>query len=485
MKVVIISIFLLVLTCSHALERGRDYFKEKICQEFNSLGKDKFRSITIVLNSRKYCSATFEEISSIVNEIVALAEKCCVEGADPECYNTESTTLSAKSCDPNSPFPKHPGTAACCTEEGLARKLCLAALKHPPKEFFTYMEPSSDEICEAFKKDPQDIEDRFLYEYSSDNSHTPLPLLLASTTTYLSIVGKCCTDANPVACFLKERLERTSLRALTQLSNKACSRYAVFGKDKTKLSYFITFTQRSPTASFDDVLSLAEDSAEVLSKCCDSMEEHCIQKEVLAHTAKICEKLPDSDDRIKQCCTSATDLRKYLCIYSLPWAKPVDLPDFVQATEEVLCGEGQERAFYEYIHYTARKFPRAPEAIHTALYDAGQKFVNACCSDPDFNACFNQKRLESSEETLEILSKGNQLCDDYTDHIFLEFKKRLRDTYVKKFPNATEAVLSALVQQRGRFASTCCFLNAPPSYCGMKVKTAVVETCTPDICVKN
>ncbi|KAH0615762.1 hypothetical protein JD844_026228, partial [Phrynosoma platyrhinos] len=241
----------------------------------------------------------------------------------------------------------HAETAVCCTEEGLSRKLCLAALKHPPKEFFTYVEPSNDEICEAFKKDPTEFADRFLYEYSSDHSHTPLPLLLTSTTTYLSIVGTCCAHAQPAVCLMKERLERKSLRTLTHLSNKACSRYALFGKDKTKLSYFITFTQRSPNASFEDILSLAEESAEVLSKCCDSLEGDCIQKGVLTHTAKICEKLAAMDKRVENCCSEVNGLKKYLCIYSLPWAKPVDLPDHVPSSEEVLCGEGQERALYE------------------------------------------------------------------------------------------------------------------------------------------
>uniref|UniRef100_A0A8D2LWK5 Vitamin D-binding protein n=1 Tax=Varanus komodoensis TaxID=61221 RepID=A0A8D2LWK5_VARKO len=259
------------------MERGRDYLKDKICQQFSTMGKEKFHALTLVLNSKKYCQATFEEVNSIVSEIVALAEKCCVEGASEDCYLTESSALSAKSCAENSPFPKLPGTAACCAQEGLARKLCLAALKHPPKEFMTYVEPQGDEVCEAFKKDPKEFTDR---QFSSDHSCTPLPLLLAYTNSYLSTVGSCCNQKQPSVCLLREALQKASLRTLMHLSNKACSRYAFLGQNKTRLSYLITLTQRSPNALLEDVLYLAEDASNLLSKCCDSLEGDCIQSEV-------------------------------------------------------------------------------------------------------------------------------------------------------------------------------------------------------------
>ncbi|CAI5784839.1 D-binding isoform X1 [Podarcis lilfordi] len=483
MKTIIITTLLLMLTYSHAIERGRDYMRDKICQEFNHLGKDKFRSLAIIMNSRKYTNSTFEEVKSIAVEIVALAEKCCVEGADPECYTTESLALSAKSCDPNNPFPKHPGTAACCREEGLERKLCLAALKHPPKEFHTYVEPSNEELCGAFRKDPQDFADRFLYEFSIDHSHTPLPLLIASTTTYLSIVGTCCTHAQPTVCFLKEKLERKSLMMLTDLSNKACSRYSVFGKEKTKLSYFITYTQKSPNASVEDILTLAEDASEVLAKCCDSLEEDCVQKEVSNHTAKTCNKLSTQDKRINDCCLdNSGSLQKYVCIYSLPWDKNTDSSNVARPTPECLCNvDCRQREIYNYIHRFAQTFTYAPEALLVALYDDSLTVANSCCGTEDPAACFAGKKPPT--KLFDLLSKGNEMCGAYTTHNFLDFKKRLREHYHKALPSASEDTISGLVEQRSTFASTCCHLNAPPSYCGLKVQSEVAYTCTGDDCL--
>lgn len=72
----------------------------------------------------------------------------------------QTSELSIKSCESDAPFPVHPGTSECCTKEGLERKLCMAALSHQPQEFPAYVEPTNDEICEAFRKDPKGFADQ-------------------------------------------------------------------------------------------------------------------------------------------------------------------------------------------------------------------------------------------------------------------------------------------------------------------------------------
>ncbi|XP_062991275.1 vitamin D-binding protein [Elgaria multicarinata webbii] len=475
MKTVAICALLLLLTYSHALERGKHYFRDKICHEFNTLGKEKFREVALVLNSRKYSNATFEEIKNIVNEIVTLAEKCCIEGADAECYDSESLALSAKSCDPNSPFPKHPETEACCTHEGLERKLCLAALKHPPKEFSTYVLPSPEEICEGFKNNPQDFIDKFLHEYSSEHSHTPLPLLLSSVTTFLSIAKGCCGQKQPALCFIKERLKGKPLQRFADLSNKACSRYDLFGKEKIKLSYLIRFTQKSSKASFEDILAIAEDATSVLSKCCDSLEADCIQREVSNYTTKICDKLSAQDQRIENCCKGChTNLTVYMCIYMLPWEQPgPQSPDPAPLAHDALCGERGQRELEHYVYSMARIFTHAPEAILTTLYDTSEKIANTCCNTSDPTACFGEQIPEPTAELLALLSKGSELCVNYANRTMTEFQKWLKTNYHEMRPGATEDAISALVEQKATFASTCCHLNVPPSYCGLKVQQHV------------
>ncbi|XP_070612985.1 vitamin D-binding protein [Erythrolamprus reginae] len=488
MKVGIVSLLLLLLALAHGLQRGKDYFKEKICNEYNAFGEEGFRSISIIISSRKYSNATFEQIISLVDDIVDLAKKCCAAGADPDCYENESSAFSEKSCQPDAPFPRHPGVAGCCTEEGLARKLCLAALKHLPKEFPTYVEPSNEETCASFKKDPRGFAERFLVEYSSDYSYAPLPILLNSTRNYLSAVRTCCASAESNICFLNEKLRHKPVQAFTHLSNKACALHALLGENKTKVSYLIKFTQQTPSLSFNNAITLAEEASEILSKCCDSLEEDCFQNELKVHIAHICNTACGGNERLRTCCSSKDDVGKYLCIYSLPWDKPSQALQAPSPVDEHICRENGEVDIYRNIYDVARTYTRAPEALLIPLYSASQAATNDCCAQPDPNACFAEKGLKTIAPLYALIEKGNEICGEYTDHTYLEFLKRLRANALDLIPSGTldaEDQVSALVEQRSSYVTKCCHLNAPPTYCGIQVKDPVSTICFLADCIES
>ncbi|NWI70293.1 VTDB protein, partial [Todus mexicanus] len=461
---------------------GRAYLRDKVCQEFKTLGKENFRTLTLVTSSRKYSNATFEEISHLVREIVSLAETCCAEGADPSCYDAGSSALSAKSCAGDSPFPFHPGTAACCTHEGLEQKLCLAALRHPPQELPRYLQPSNEELCQTFKKDPKDFADRFLYEYSSSYGQAPLPVLLGSTRTFLSMVSTCCISPMPTACFLKEKLERKALSLLTLMSNRACSRFAAHGKDKVTFSYLTSLAQKMPGASFEDLFPLAEDAAEAFSECCDSVAEDCMQKKLSEHTAKVCGAL-SRDKRFADCCKGKNLMENYFCISALPPAPAPKLPEVPKPTNQELCSKEGARHAKRYLFELARRHTSVPDAFLSKLYDASGRVRDECCSAKDPSACLNGKRQRIGEQLPPFLEKANQLCGQYTRLNFLDFKKKLRESLTQAMPEASAELLERLVEQRADFASTCCPPNSPPLYCSSKVKATAPQAPRPCWCL--
>ncbi|NWV60126.1 VTDB protein, partial [Malurus elegans] len=445
---------------------GRAYVRDKVCQEYSILGKENFRTLTIIANSRKYSNGTFEEIGHLVREIVSLAETCCADGADPSCYDAGSTALSVKSCSADSPFPAHPGTAECCAQQGLERKLCLAALRHPPQPLARYLQPSDTELCHAFRQDPRQFADRFLYEYSSSYSQAPLPVLLSSTRTFLSMVSTCCISPAPRACFLKEKLERKTLSLLTLTSNRICSRFLAYGKDKVTSSYLTSLAQKVPTASFEDLLPLAEDAAEVSSQCCDSVAEDCMQKKLLEHTAKVCTALSARDGRFADCCKGKNLMENLFCMLALPPAPAPELPEAPEPTSKELCGkEGVLHASRR----LARRHPSLPDAVLAKLYDSSQKLRGECCSSKDPSACLDSKRKRMEAELSPLLEKASQLCSQYTKLPYLEFKKRLRESLRQAEPEVSPAALEQLLEQRVSFASSCCLPDAPPLLCASKV----------------
>ncbi|NWU15681.1 VTDB protein, partial [Cephalopterus ornatus] len=465
---------LLLLATAHAAHRGKAYVREKVCQEYRMLGKENFRTLTIISNSQKYSNGTFEEISHLVREIVSLAETCCADGAHPSCYDAGSSALSVKSCSADSPFPAHPGTAECCTHEGLERKLCLAALRHPPQPLPRYLQPSDQELCQAFRKDPREFADRYLYEYSSSYSQAPLPVLLASTRTCLSMVSTCCISPAPTACFLKEKLQRKTLSLLTLTSNRACSRFSAYGKDKVTFSYLASLAQKVPTASFEDLLPLAEDAAEVFSQCCDSVAEDCMQKKLSEHTARACTTLSVRDGRFADCCRGKNLMENYFCILALPPAPAPKLPEAPESTNRELCGkEGDLQATRQVLPRSlfelTRRHPSLPDAVLAKLYDASEKIRGECCSAKDPSACLNSKRQQMGAELPPVLETASQLCGQYNNLYFLDFKKRLRESLAQTLPEASAELLEQLLEQRVSFASTCCTPDAPPLLCASKV----------------
>ncbi|XP_068021804.1 vitamin D-binding protein [Melanerpes formicivorus] len=478
-----LSLLLLLLASTYAMHRGKAYIRDKVCQEFNALGKEEFRTLNIIANSRKYSNATFEEIKPLVQEIVSLAATCCAAGADPSCYDAGSSALSAKSCSGASPFPFHPGTAGCCSQEGLEQKLCLAALRHPPQPLPRYLQPSNEELCQAFKEDPKDFADRFLYEYASSYGQAPLPVLLGSTRSFLSMVSTCCISPVPTVCFLKEKLARKTLSLLTLLSNRACSRFTAYGKDKVTFSYLTSLAQKVPAASFEDLLPLAENAAEVFSQCCDSVAEDCMQRKLSEHTAKACSALSARDERVANCCKGKNLMESYFCISALPPAPAPKLPEVPKSTDKQLCGEEGARYAKRYLSELARRHPSLPEAALSTLYDAATKAREECCSAKDPSSCLQAKRLQTGEELPPFLEKANQLCGQYTQLTFLDFKKRLQESLAQAEPKASAEQLGQLVEQQADFASTCCPHNSPPLYCSSKVSSELGELCAGGSCL--
>lgn len=445
------------------------------------LGKEKFSAAVVIMNSRKYSNATFEEIGHLVNAVVSLAVTCCAKGAADDCYDNGASALSVKSCDPKSPFPKHPGVAKCCVHTGLERKLCLADLKQPPKEFPTYVEQSNEEVCDAFKTNPQIFSMRFLYDYSSNYAQTPLPVIINSTENYLNMVKDCCKPDKSTSCFLRKRLQRQPLHLLTVMSNRLCSRFASYGEDKLKFSAALMFSQKVPSADPKDVITVAEQGAQVLANSCGFLTEKNIENELSEHIKQVCNKL-SSDERVFACCKKSS-IDALLCLHSMPAAKPIKLPKLQLPTSEKLCKKGKNQELKKYMYELGRRNTKLPEVFVDKLYESMADTVEKCCSSENANSCLENKKVQLSEEMKRYISEGNELCGDYNKYQFSEFKERLITDLRSRTPKLTTKKVEELAEERANLASTCCIINAPPVYCKEQINKVIGKLCTREPCI--
>ncbi|XP_066430996.1 vitamin D-binding protein [Eleutherodactylus coqui] len=474
-------VLLFIISLSHGDPRGVLYQRDRVCNEFSILGIEKFSAAAVIMNSRKYSNATFEEIGHLVKAVVSLAVTCCAKGAAEECYDNGASALTVKSCDPKSTFPKHPGVASCCVHKGLERKLCLADLKQPPKEFPTYVEQSNEEVCAAFKTDAQTFSMRFLYEYSSNYAQTPLPVIINSTESYLSMVKDCCTSNKSTACFLKKRLQRQPLHLLTVMSNRLCSRFASYGADKLKFSAAIMFSQKVPSAGFKDVMTIAEQGTQVLANSCGFHTERNIESELSEHVKQVCLKL-SRDERVSTCCKKSS-IDALLCLHSMTAAEPIKLPKLQLPTGGELCKKGKNQELDKYMYELTRRNTKLPEVFVDKLYESLADVVEKCCNAENANSCLEKKKTQLSEEIKTYISEGNGLCGDYNKYPFSEFKGRLTKALSSKTPKLKPTKVEELAEERANLASTCCIINAPPVYCKEKINKVMGKMCTQEPCI--
>ncbi|OCU00059.1 hypothetical protein XELAEV_18005842mg [Xenopus laevis] len=169
------------------------------------------------MNSRKYSNASFEEIGHLVTAIVSLAETCCAKEAAADCYDKKGIGIVLANLCRLGNLP-------------LERKLCLADVKQPPKEFLTLNHPMKS--CVNLSKKKLVFSARFLYDYASNYTQAPFLAVVNFIEKYLNMIRECCTKPRQTLCFLKQRLQLKPLHLLTVMSNRLCGRYNIYGEEK-------------------------------------------------------------------------------------------------------------------------------------------------------------------------------------------------------------------------------------------------------------
>lgn len=259
------------------------------------------------------------------------------------------------------------------------------------------------------------------------------------------------------------------------MSNRLCSQYAAYGKEKSRLSHLIKLAQKAPTANLEDVLPLAEDVTTILSKCCESTSEDCMAKELPEHTVKICDNLSTKNPKFKDCCQEKTPMDIFMCTYFTPAAQPLKLPEVELPTSKAVCGKGNTEAMDRYTFELSRR-THVPEVFLSKILEPTLKSLQECCDSEDSTACFKTKVPQLKTELSSLIDKGQELCADYSENTFTEYKKKLAERLRTKLPDAMDTELEDLVGKRSDFASKCCSINSPPLYCDSEIDAEMKST---------
>lgn len=483
MKSVTQLVFLLIcITSTYARIRGKDFEKEQLCGQYTNLGKDNFRVALIITYSRKFPNSTFEEVSSVVKEMVHLAEKCCSEQADPNCYEEESNAISLKSCHENSPFPHHPGVEQCCKSQGLELKLCLAALQFPPLEISAYKRPSNEELCKNFKKDDHSYTDKAAYQVARHSAGAPSELVHRAFAGLMKMLSTCCKSPIAPRCFAEQGLLQKETMLLLHMTHGICLRYQSLGEGDFKIRSVAVLTQKIPNAELNEVLPVSSYLMQTVAKCCKEQSADCLKTELNIYKEIICNgTLPSKSEKLEDCCSKGTT-EALTCFHYLDTGESFPWDESRRPTDEEFCSEGPnigQRVAYD----LARTYTKLPVLLLSRIAKSVQAIGKECCGAENQNTCLGTKRPNIRKEMHHYLTKSKELCWDHNTNLFTVYKHKVQNSFREKHPDATEEELKALVDERTEFASTCCGPRGPVVLCANKFKTMIGQTCDHEPCL--
>lgn len=265
------------------------------------------------------------------------------------------------------------------------------------------------------------------------------------------------------------------LSLLTTMSNRVCSQYAAYGKEKSRLSNIIKLAQKVPTATLENVLPIAEDLTEILSRCCESTSEDCMARELPEHTIKICENLSRKNSKFEECCQENTPMNIFMCTYFMPAAEPVQLPAIKLPTNKDLCSQSTTQAINQYTFELSRR-TQVPEVFLSKVLETTLKTLRECCDTQDSVTCFSTQSPLLQKQLTSFIENGQELCADYSENTFTEYKKKLAERLRTKMPNASPEELEDMVGKRSDLASKCCSINSPPFYCNSQIDAEMRDT---------
>lgn len=252
------------------------------------------------------------------------------------------------------------------------------------------------------------------------------------------------------------------------MSNRLCSQYAAYGKEKSRLSHLIKLAQKVPTANLEDIRPLAEDLTETLSRCCESTSEDCMARELPEHTVKICKNLSTKNSKFEECCQEKTPMNIFMCTYFMPAAEPLQLPAIKLPTNKELSDQGITQAMDQYTFELSRR-TQLPEVFISKVLEGTLKTLNECHDSKNSAVCFSTQSPLLNKQLTSFIEKGQELCADYSENTFTEYKKKLAERLKIKMPNASPAEVKDMVDKHSDFASKCCSINSPPLYCNLQI----------------
>ncbi|XP_049741998.1 alpha-fetoprotein-like [Elephas maximus indicus] len=428
--------------------------------------EENLKDVTSIMVAQFLQKATYEEVQTIVKELLGLAEKC--KGLKPHeppsaCSHQLMITFLERICSTQGMADKY-GFSDCCNKNSTARHKCFLSHKKDDAGCRDTFQIPNPEICEMDKENQVSVKERYMYETSRKHPFLYGPTILTLSACYETAIQSCCQEENKTEC-LWIQLEpiRKYAREISLRHHHLCEIGIKFNSRVAKAVELVLLTKKQPKANFSEIAKLTMDVKSLHETCCEGNTLECMfgRSQLMNYT---CSKQAILSSKITQCCEQPAPFRGECIITSEnddePDLSSLPLSRFTEG--QFVCKQftdKQDDFLQEFLYEYSRRHPKLAVPVILRVDAVYQNLLGKCCKLQNPLECYSHGK----EIFQRVVQEGNEhvknLCALHEKLGDGNFHNRLIVLYTKKAPQLSAEELVVFTKSMAAAASKCCPLS--------------------------
>ncbi|XP_070265843.1 alpha-fetoprotein-like isoform X1 [Myotis yumanensis] len=359
--------------------------------------EENLRDIISIMVAQFLQKSTYEEVQTIVEELLDFAEKCKslkLHESPLECSYQLMTTFLEHICNNQGMADKHV-FSDCCNVNNTARHKCFLLNKKDDENYREILQiPNLEQICEVNKGNQVLVKKRYIYETSRKHPFLYGPTILTMSACYETAVQSCCQEENKTECFqIKLQPIRKYIREISLRHHHLCEIGTKFNHKVAKAVELVLLTKKQPKANFSEIAKLAADIKNLHQTCCEGNAVACVfgRSQLMNYT---CSKQALLSSKITPCCALPVPFRGECIINSENDNKPhlSSLPLSRFTEDGSVCKqftEKQDDFLQEFLYEYSRRHPELAVPVILRVDSVYQKLLEKCCKLENPLECYS------------------------------------------------------------------------------------------------
>ncbi|XP_040481296.1 alpha-fetoprotein-like [Ursus maritimus] len=438
--------------------------------------QENLRDITSIMVAQFLQKLTYEEVQTIVEELVDLAEKCKVLKAHEspsECAHQLMTTFLEHICDNQGKADKQE-FSDCCNINNKARLKCfLLRKKGDADDSDVFQIPNPERICEMDEENQVPGKERYIYETSRKYPFLYGPTILTMSACYETTIRSCCQEENKTECFqIKLEPIRKYIREISLRHHHLCEIGIKFNHKVAKAVELVLLTKKQPKANFSEIARLAVDIKNLHQTCCEGDVVACVlgRSQLMNYT---CSKQSILSSKISPCCALPVPFRGECIIISENDNKPdLSFMPLGRFTEDrSVCKQFSSKPddlLQEFLYEYSRRHSELAVPVILRVDTVYQNLLAKCCKLENPLECYSNGQEMFQRVIRESHERVKHHCDLHEKLGNANFHDRLIILYTKKAPQLSAQELVTFTKNMAAAATKCCPLRDEQQFACME-----------------